>query len=261
MEPDDNWQLLHHALDSVAVSGVALTPATPPEDLPLLLGGGALAALAAARCGAPMIRGVVGERKVRRFLRRHRVEALHGLLLPRADGKGWTQVDHLVRLPDRILVLETKNLRGRLVGGERDATWTQRFGRLRFPFLNPLWQNALHLAAVRALVGPRVRVEGMVVMVGRGWFGDGLPDGCYRLEALGRRLRQLQRREWFGAVAKDCLDAAWRHVQGARSHHLMDRYRHGAAVERARGTPGRRATVGLAYAIGAGAMLGLVLAG
>ena len=36
-----------------------------------------------------------------------------------------------------------------------------------FRFLNPLWQNALHVEAVRALAGPAVRVEGMVVLVGR----------------------------------------------------------------------------------------------
>ena len=46
--------------------------------------------------------GLLGEWKVA-SLRRHQVEAAHDVLLPRADGAGWTQIDHLVRLPDRIL--------------------------------------------------------------------------------------------------------------------------------------------------------------
>ncbi|MFZ1431189.1 MAG: nuclease-related domain-containing protein, partial [Geminicoccaceae bacterium] len=146
------------------------------------------------RAQLPLIRGLMGEWRVRWLLRRQGVEAAHDLLLPRPDKAGWTQLDHLVRLPDRLLVLETKCLRGRLSGRVDERTWTQQFGPWRFGFLNPLWQNALHIEAVRARAGPGVRVEGMVVLLGRGWFEDGLPDGCYRLEGLRRRLVELPTR-------------------------------------------------------------------
>ena len=144
--------------------------------------GGLGLAAAAWHAQRSWLRGLLGEWKVRRLLRRHRVEAMHDVLLPRADGAGWTQVDHLVRLPDRILVLETKNLGGRLFGAERDDRWTQRFGRRSFQILNPLQQNALHLAAVRAAAGRDVRLEGMVLLVGQGWVDERLPIGCHRLE-------------------------------------------------------------------------------
>ena len=152
----------------------------------------------------------MGEWRVRRLLRRLGVEAAHDLLLPRPDRAGWTQLDHLARLPDRLLVIETKSLGGRLSGCADERTWTQRFGPCRFGFLNPLWQNALHLEAVRTLAGPGVRVEGMVVLVGRGWFDAGLPGGCYRLEGLRRRLVELGATTRAGEPRQRRLEAAWR---------------------------------------------------
>lgn len=164
------------------------------------------------------------------------------------------------KLPDRILVLETKNLSGDLVGREGDATWSQRFGSRSFPFLNPLWQNALHLDAVRALVGSGVRVEGMVLMVGRGWFGGRMPDGCYRLKAFGERLTELGGGGPSRKPAQDRLDAAWRTILDSASRRLLDFISHGRMVEHARGRR-RRAPAGLAHAIGSGVLLGLYLAG
>lgn len=71
--------------------------ATQIEDLgfevALLVAGLALAAAALLR-QEPFLRGLMGEWRVRSYLRRHKVQAAHDLLLPRADGKGWTQVDH-----------------------------------------------------------------------------------------------------------------------------------------------------------------------
>jgi hypothetical protein len=229
------------------------------DDVAVLLLAAVLAAVAAARSCRPIIRGFLGERKVRRLLRRLGVEAAHDLLLPRESKEGWTQVDHLAKLPDRILVLETKNLGGRLAGREGDPTWTQRFGTRSFPLRNPLWQNALHLAAVRALAGPAVRVEGMVLLVGDGWFGERMPDGCYRLEAFRKRLLELNGLERPREARRVHLDAAWQRVLGSASRRLRDRRRHRLAIERVHGRE-RRFPAGVAYAIGSGIVLGLYLA-
>src|SRR3954452_19283782 len=140
-------------------------------DLFLLVLGLALA-VAAWRTQRSWLRGLLGEWRGARVLHRHRIEARPDVLLPRPDGTGWTQIDHLVRLPDRILVVETKNLGGRLHGGERDERWTQRFGPHSRSILNPLRQNALHLAAVRATVGRDVRLQGIVLLVGRAWVDE-----------------------------------------------------------------------------------------
>jgi restriction system protein len=88
--------------------------------------------------------------RVARLLRRHGFPARHDVLMPHPDGTGWTQIDHLVRLPDRILAIETKNLGGRLFSGERNERRTERFGRRCWSIQNPSRQNALHLRAARA---------------------------------------------------------------------------------------------------------------
>ncbi len=246
---------------------------SPTVDLPPFSGMSAEALLllpalgliaAAWRTQRPLLRGVLGEWRVRRLLRRLEVEAAHDFLLPRAKCAGWTQLDHLARLPDRLLVIETKSLGGRLSGSADERTWTQRFGPCQISFLNPLWQNALHLEAVRALTGPGVRVEGMVVLVGRGWFDAGLPGGCYRLEGLRRRLVELSAVDCAGGTRRRRLDAAWRSILDAASRRWRDRRRHVADIE---GVHGRqdsltaRVTRAVGYGIAAGILLGLYVTG
>ncbi len=201
----------------------------------------------------------MGEWRVARLLRRHGAEASHDVLLPHPDGAGWTQIDHLVRLPDRILVVETKNLGGRLSGGARDERWTQRFGPRSYAIQNPLRQNALHLAAVRAVVGRDVRLQGVVLLVGRAWVDERLPIGCLRLDGFGRLLREAQLRDRFGPTWQDRVAPAWERLAAAASTRLRDRWRHAAAIERRTGV--RPGLAGAGLALAAGAALGFALAG
>ena len=125
-----------------------------------------------------------------------------------------------------------------------------------------MWQNALHLEAARALAGPGVRVEGMVVLVGRGWFEAGLPAGCYRLEGLRRRLVELGAVTCAGEPRRRRLDAAWRSILGATSRRWRDRRRHEADIEAAHGRQGSlaaRVTQAIGFGIAAGVLLGLYL--
>ena len=189
----------------------------------LLLVLGLTLALAAWRSQRSWLRGFMGEWRVARLLRRHRLEARHDVLLPHPDGEGWTQIDHLVRLPDRILVVETKNLGGRLAGGERDERWTQRFGRHCHVIQNPLHQNALHLRAVRAVVGRDVRLQGLLLLVGRAWIDERLPMGCLRLEGFARLLREASLRDRFGPTWQDRIDPAWDRLSAVASTRLYHR--------------------------------------
>ncbi|MFO1048129.1 MAG: nuclease-related domain-containing protein [Geminicoccaceae bacterium] len=226
---------------------------------PLLLGLGLGLAFAAWRAQRSWLRGLLGEWRVARLLRRQGLAAHHDVLLPHPDGAGWTQIDHLVRLPDRILVIETKNLGGRLTGGERDARWTQRFGLRCRSIQNPLRQNALHLRAVRAVVGRDVRLQGIVLLVGRAWIDERLPPGCFRLAGFTRLLREATLRERFGPLGHSWLDQAWNRIATAASTRLRDRWRHAAMVDLLTGARPRIAGAGLAMA--AGAALGFALAG
>ncbi len=70
----------------------------------------------------PAVIGQGGERAVRQALVRFRLPALHDVVL--ADTFGHTQVDHLVRTAQGIVVIETKTFAGWISGTLYGAQWT-----------------------------------------------------------------------------------------------------------------------------------------
>ena len=115
------------------------------------------------------ITGRKGEGAVARELERLGAQALSDVILE--DERGLTQIDHLVRGTDRLLVLETKTLGGRISGTPLCESWTQHLGPGELErvtvFQSPLWQNLRHVRAVEAVVAPLgVPVIGHVVMAG-----------------------------------------------------------------------------------------------
>jgi hypothetical protein len=101
-------------------------------------------------------KGEAGERLVAKCLKDLNpafYQVFHDLYLPRPDGKGTTQIDHVVLSRFGVFVIETKNYDGWIFGAARQKMWTQSiFGRnTQFP--NPLRQNHLHVLAMRALLG------------------------------------------------------------------------------------------------------------
>lgn len=78
------------------------------------------------------IKGSLGEALVTHGTFRLLDEALYrgfsDLYVPRPDGDGLTQVDHVVVSPYGIFVIETKNYTGWIYGSEHQAKWTQTFG-------------------------------------------------------------------------------------------------------------------------------------
>lgn len=73
----------------------------------------------------------------------------HDLYLPRPDGKGTTQIDHVVVSKLGVFVIETKNFSGWIFGGEHDLQWTQQHYKKRTRIDNPLHQNRLHVRALK----------------------------------------------------------------------------------------------------------------
>jgi hypothetical protein len=136
------------------------------------------------------ITGRKGEGEVARELADLGLPTLHDVLLP--DGQGVTQVDHLVRGPDAIAVIETKTYAGSITGTLESAVWMQHLagGETRYAFQNPFRQNHRHCRAVEALLaGLDVPMFGAIVSAGAATFGGDLqrlivPIG--RLEALFR---------------------------------------------------------------------------
>ncbi|GAB5388248.1 MAG: hypothetical protein Alpg2KO_12160 [Alphaproteobacteria bacterium] len=117
------------------------------------------------------------------------VPALHDLYLRRQDGQ-LVQIDHLLRLPDSLMVIETKNLSGRLYGTERQAKWTQMMGRRKFSMQNPLRQNYRQVETVRELY-PASNPQGLVVMAGSAKFAKDKPNLVIMLKELHGYLSYL----------------------------------------------------------------------
>jgi len=178
----------------------------------------------------PQLRGMLGERAVARVLKRHAAQVANDLILPNGLG-GLTQIDHLALTANGILVIETKNYSGLVLGREHEPTWTQVIGRQRHSFQNPLRQNHGHLKAVQALVTD-VHVEGLVVFVGSAKFPKGRPPGVLDLAGLERELARLPKvpiplamlMAWDGLIEHGRRDRRTRreHLRGVRAGRRED---------------------------------------
>ncbi len=69
--------------------------------------------------------------------------------LPKARGKGMTEIDVTFIHESGIYVLESKNYSGWIFGKEADRQWTQMFkNRYKQRFYNPIKQNEQHLKSM-----------------------------------------------------------------------------------------------------------------
>ncbi|MBN8420013.1 MAG: NERD domain-containing protein [Verrucomicrobia bacterium] len=112
-----------------------------------------------------------------RLLDPERYRGFSDLYLPRPDGDGLTQVDHVVVSSFGIFVIETKNYTGWIYGAEHQAKWTQTFGSGgKFSFQNPIWQNRLHLRALAKLLKlPESKFRPVIFFMGGSAFKTELP--------------------------------------------------------------------------------------
>lgn len=101
----------------------------------------------------------------------------HDLYLPRPDGQGSTQIDHVVVSPYGIFVIETKNYRGWIFGSEKQKQWTQQIHRHKNRFQNPLHQNKLHVRALMDFLElPGEKFSPLVFFIGNAQFKTEMPD-------------------------------------------------------------------------------------
>lgn len=108
---------------------------------------------------------------------------LQDVLVP--DGNGGTyHVDFLVLTSRGVLVIDLRDVRGNVFGGDQMTDWTVMDGPARHTFLNP--QGALYdrVAAVKVLAGEDVPVEGRIVFTRGAKFPKGLPKWTTPIEAL-----------------------------------------------------------------------------
>ena len=109
-------------------------------------------------------------------------EHLHNVLVP--DGMGAAMhVDYLLLTSRGVVVIDLRDVRGNIFGGDQMTEWTVMSGASRSTFQNP--QHALYdrVAAVRALAG-ELPVEGRVLFTRRGKFPKGLPRWTLMVDSL-----------------------------------------------------------------------------
>jgi hypothetical protein len=96
---------------------------------------------------------------------------------------GSYHVDYLLLTLRGVVVVDLRDVRGNIFGGDQMAEWTVIDGARRFTFTNP--QGALYdrIAAVKAVAG-EVPVEGRIVFTRRGKFPKGLPKWTLMIDAL-----------------------------------------------------------------------------
>ena len=141
---------------------------------------------------APFFKGLAGERRVSRLLRRRldqgSYQVIDNLLL--AANNDTTQIDHVVVSVHGIFVLETKTFRGWIFGSERDRFWTQQIFAFRTRFQNPLRQNYKHLKFLEAVTGVGAdKIYPVVVFAGTAELKTGLPGNVLYLRELADYIR------------------------------------------------------------------------
>jgi Nuclease-related domain len=116
-------------------------------------------------------------------LERVAFEAAHQVLVPDGMG-GFIHIDHLLLTPRGVLVLDTRRVAGLIFGGDQMSDWTVMGRGRRYTFDNP--QPALYdrIAAVKALVGETMPVEGRLLFSNVGKFTKGFPKWVLMLDGV-----------------------------------------------------------------------------
>ena len=127
----------------------------------------------------PKVKGLFGEAFVK-LLAKFQLPAdiyvpIHNVTLPTPDGT--TQIDHIFVSEFGVFVVETKNMKGWIFGGENQAQWTQQIYKVKNKFQNPLRQNYKHVKTLEsALEIPPEAIISIIAFMGEGKFKTNMPS-------------------------------------------------------------------------------------
>lgn len=128
---------------------------------------------------SPWFKGLTGEFIVnvlaKLMLNKNEYHIIKNVTLPVENGT--TQIDHIIISIYGVFVIETKNIKGWILGKPQDETWTSNLFRRSNKFQNPLRQNYKHLKAVRQMLNLQDdQIHSLVVFVGDSRFKTSMPD-------------------------------------------------------------------------------------
>ena len=99
--------------------------------------------------------------------------------MPTVDGT--TQIDHIFVSRFGIFVVETKNMKGWIFGGEHQAQWTQKIFKKSYKFQNPLRQNYKHVKTLESLLDVSAEaIHSVIVFTGDSTFKTAMPANVRR---------------------------------------------------------------------------------
>lgn len=124
-------------------------------------------------------KGKVGEFWINTNVKMRLDEKVYRLIknvtLPTDEGS--TQIDHIVVSIYGVFVIETKNMKGWIFGGERQRTWTQKLFKESYKFQNPLFQNFKHTQTLKALLQlSDEQIHSVVAFTGESTFKTPMPE-------------------------------------------------------------------------------------
>ena len=80
-----------------------------------------------------------------------------------------------------LFVIETKNMKGWIFGGEHQKEWTQQIFKDKYRFQNPLRQNYRHLKALEEILEvPPSALISVIAFVGECTFKTTMPGNVFR---------------------------------------------------------------------------------
>lgn len=140
-----------------------------------------------------------------------------------------TQIDHILVSKYGIFVIETKNMKGWIFGGEHQKEWTQQIFKDKYSFQNPLRQNYRHLKALEEILEvPPTALTSVIAFVGECTFKTTMPENVFRGMSYTKyiksfdqeRLNPLQIRQILSKLQRKRLEQSFTtdraHVQNLK---------------------------------------------
>lgn len=163
---------------------------------------------------AALLYALFGRRRgdsLQRALEELSYEQLRNVVLPKADD-GEIHIDHILLTERGILIVEAKEIRGIVFGGDRMHDWTVMDNGRRYTIANP--QAALYdrIAAVRLVVSD-VPVEGRIVFGADADFSKGLPSLVCTEQQLRAELPVVSGKR--GSASRSAFDPHWQTLRDA----------------------------------------------
>lgn len=164
-------------------------------------------------------KGVIGEFAVncsaKLLLDKNQYHLIKNVILLTDDGS--TQIDHVIVSRFGVFVVETKNMKGWIFGGENQPTWTQKIYRHSNKFQNPLRQNYKHVKTLQSLLGlADHQVFSVIVFVGENTFKSKMPDNVAKGGGYVRYIKSKQTLVLTPAEVQDITQilsrAGWRRL-------------------------------------------------